>query len=427
MDLSNLTLVALIGAIAAFWSQVRSIANSIASLFVGNIKVEWTLGEAVGFSVLNRHRILLKGGMTFRSKEFYLKNKSRVAEVPLESCSSSGMLVLVGLAPVVVREEKGGSRVPLTILYLRGTFSPQKFISRCVDTMDEVRRKNVISDRYKAERRYGSRGSSKKSRFGLGGEFGFGGDEGEAPTASILASKPVGYEWKDLISRRRNSNEIPFSKAHLDVLDDVHTWIKSETWYKERMITWRRGYLFHGKPGSGKTSAAKMIAKKFDLPIYSFDLASFTNEELYTQWTNCARCSPCIILLEDIDNVFKGRENIVNVMGEMGVTFDNLINLIDGAQEMDGVIVIITTNDFKSLDPALIREGRTDEHYEFGPLSMPEAMMICSKFLPEIDEVERTKMAKQACADKLMANQMVKLCKGRAISIYWESGNGKKD
>ena len=38
------------------------------------------------------------------------------------------------------------------------------------------------------------------------------------------------------------------------LLEDAKDFLASEDWYAERGIPWRRGYLLHGCPGSGKTS-----------------------------------------------------------------------------------------------------------------------------------------------------------------------------
>jgi hypothetical protein len=86
-------------------------------------------------------------------------------------------------------------------------------------------------------------------------------------------------------------------------------------------------------------------------------------------WTEMQTNTPCIALIEDIDNVFHGRENIVrrpglfpmmplepkegdgdkdkSGRGPMGafLTFDCLLNCLDGVEKADGIFTIITTND----------------------------------------------------------------------------------
>ena len=71
-----------------------------------------------------------------------------------------------------------------------------------------------------------------------------------------------------------------------------------------------------------------------------------------------------IILFEDFDAVFEGRKNIVDAEG--GVTFDTILNAIDGVQANDGVLLIITTNKFTAVDTALsMRPGRIEKTIKF--------------------------------------------------------------
>ena len=63
-------------------------------------------------------------------------------------------------------------------------------------------------------------------------------------------------EWALAGSRPKR----PLSSVVLDrkikkrIVEDASDFLKSEKWYADRGIPWRRGYLFHGKPGTGKTS-----------------------------------------------------------------------------------------------------------------------------------------------------------------------------
>ena len=41
------------------------------------------------------------------------------------------------------------------------------------------------------------------------------------------------------------------------LLEDATEFLGSEQWYADRGIPWRRGYLLHGCPGSGKTSLSE--------------------------------------------------------------------------------------------------------------------------------------------------------------------------
>ena len=51
------------------------------------------------------------------------------------------------------------------------------------------------------------------------------------------------------------------------------------------------------------------------MPIYVYNLAEMGNHELIKAWTEMQINVPCIALIEDIDNVFHGRENVVRRPG----------------------------------------------------------------------------------------------------------------
>ena len=71
--------------------------------------------------------------------------------------------------------------------------------------------------------------------------------------------------------------------------------------YSNRGIPYRRGYLFHGGPGVGKTSLSFALAGLFGLEIYCLSLSeiTLTEEDLIMLFT--ALPQRCIVLLEDID------------------------------------------------------------------------------------------------------------------------------
>ena len=132
------------------------------------------------------------------------------------------------------------------------------------------------------------------------------------------------------------------------------------------------------------------------MPVHVFDLASMTNQELKLAWREMLTNAPCMALLEDIDAVFHGRENRAPqgmMGGSGGLTFDTLLNCIDGIERVDGMLLVITTNHIDTVDDALKnRPGRVDTVVKF----------------ENLDHDGRVKMAKRILEDGVVAERMAK-------------------
>ncbi|KAJ3070104.1 hypothetical protein HDU98_006843 [Podochytrium sp. JEL0797] len=189
--------------------------------------------------------------------------------------------------------------------------------------------------------------------------------------------------------RRTRSRPIrPLSTIVLDgstkstVLADAFEFLGNEKWYADRGIPYRRGYMFYGYPGTGKTSFVTALAGELKLNIYVISLANkgLTDETL----TELMVDTPprCILLLEDIDAAFVSRTGAMGPVVSSSplsppsrastpdptstgtivtnVTFSGLLNAIDGVAAQEGRMLIMTTNHIEKLDAALIRPGRVD-------------------------------------------------------------------
>jgi chaperone BCS1 len=87
-----------------------------------------------------------------------------------------------------------------------------------------------------------------------------------------------------------------------------------------------------------------------------------------------------ILLFEDIDSFFDGRKKIGIKGKDSGVSFSGFLNALDGVVELDGILVIITTNHIEKMDPALMRAGRIDTKVEISYSSGREISEYLSIF-----------------------------------------------
>jgi hypothetical protein len=110
--------------------------------------------------------------------------------------------------------------------------------------------------------------------------------------------------------------------------------------------------LLYGKPGNGKTQFVKYLAKKHNMPInIVYFSPEYSNIEISTMFANIP--ANCIVLLEDFDTYFDGRECLMK-NEHVRFTFDSIINALDGAyNDYKGVVFIMTANDIDKIDDSL--------------------------------------------------------------------------
>ena len=172
------------------------------------------------------------------------------------------------------------------------------------------------------------------------------------------------------------------------ILDDVKAFLASETWYHDRGIPYRRGYLLHGTPGSGKSSFIQALAAELD---YNIAILNLSERGLVDDRLNqlLSVVPPrTLVLLEDIDVAFGNRRVQTESDGYRGanVTFSGLLNAIDGVSSAEERILFLTTNYVERLDAALIRPGRVDMTVEVGNASRWQAEKLWERFFAERDE-----------------------------------------
>ncbi len=148
-----------------------------------------------------------------------------------------------------------------------------------------------------------------------------------------------------------------------ETLEDLRDFYRSSTWYAERGIPYRRGYLLHGPPGTGKTTLVLALAGELKLPVATLNLSNrlLTDESLRALIDSLPAAA--LLLVEDIDCAFKDWRSTA---AASGVTLSGLLNALDGVSSRDGRVLFLTTNHPERLDPALLRPGRVDRKIELG-------------------------------------------------------------
>lgn len=151
-----------------------------------------------------------------------------------------------------------------------------------------------------------------------------------------------------------------------ELIEDLDVYANSETWYMDRSIAYKRGYLFYGQPGNGKSATCVAVAKHLNRHIYILSLNDIKSDTAFLEYISQLP-EKSILVLEDIDVAFSDRNT------KSTFSMSALFNFLDGAMSKHDIITIMTTNHPEKLDPALIREGRVDMKLE---ISNPEKKQV---------------------------------------------------
>lgn len=144
------------------------------------------------------------------------------------------------------------------------------------------------------------------------------------------------------------------------ILTDIKDFQQSKDWYKKASIFYKRGHLYHGVPGNGKTSLLLAIASFMGRDLYCLDLNTLADNEALKRAFS-AISGNGYLSIEDIDGFYNLREAVKK---DSKISFSTFLNCLDGAFYKEGLFTGITTNKLHLVDAALMRNGRMDKVIE---------------------------------------------------------------
>ncbi|MBA4062659.1 MAG: hypothetical protein C0501_02920 [Isosphaera sp.] len=425
---------AALGLVASMWTKIKGVAWRLVGMFVQRVEIPTEAGHDAVVAYLIAHYRRSRNYDRMYGASWEYQRDGRYGLVPYEVYGNRTLILWNGWFPFLFSNQVeskaasgkgaadgsssgGGMKVYSTLTFLRGTLDVERILREACAA------RNGISWATEDAQ------AATKNRFcihhvpprGDGNESG-GGSDGLAwyqqGNYRLLSHTPDQLGKARAAGGRALDNLI-FPRRVTDLIREIELWRKSRDWYQERGIPWKRGWLMYGPPGTGKTALARAFAEDLNLPIYVYNLAEMTNHDLTKAWTEMQTNTPCIALIEDIDNVFHGRENVVRRPGlfpmvvpdpkadaagaaagrnPLGppLTFDCLLNCLDGVERADGIFTVVTTNDLSKIDPALglprqlpdgttefisTRPGRVDKAVELTYLEAADKKRMAARIL----------------------------------------------
>lgn len=199
----------------------------------------------------------------------------------------------------------------------------------------------------------------------------------------------MGPDWQPFgeAKRKRPIDSVILERGVKErIVQDVQAFLKARTWYLDRGIPYRRGYLLYGPPGTGKSSFIQALAGHldFNIAILNVSQRGLHDDRLSHLLTKIPPRT--IVLLEDVDVAFANRR-AQDSDGYSGatVTFSGLLNALDGVASAEERIIFLTTNFVERLDEALIRPGRVDMTVRLGEATEYQMEQLWDRFYAEFD------------------------------------------
>lgn len=198
----------------------------------------------------------------------------------------------------------------------------------------------------------------------------------EAPEMELMK-----FVWKEdywnysKTFTERDISTIYFKKKY-DIINVIESFLNDASMfniYTELNIPYKKIFLFHGLPGTGKTSTIKALASYFKHNIAIVKNVNELDDNSLEKMISTLR-KKTFLVFEDIDCIFENRD----VQSKTNISFSGLLNMLDGVQSYDKLVVFITTNFLNRLDFALRR--RIDMFVEFGHVEKEEIIEMYNRF-----------------------------------------------
>jgi transitional endoplasmic reticulum ATPase len=161
---------------------------------------------------------------------------------------------------------------------------------------------------------------------------------------------------------------------------DVEGFFDSQETYQKLKVPWKRGIIYYGPPGNGKTISIKAMMnslyqrgtngdKRMSVPtLYVRTLSSYMGPEysLSQIFGKARQEAPCYLVFEDLDSIVS--DNVRSYF----------LNEVDGLKSNDGILMVGSTNHLDRLDPGISkRPSRFDRKYYFANPSYAERVQYC--------------------------------------------------
>lgn len=167
-------------------------------------------------------------------------------------------------------------------------------------------------------------------------------------------------------------DELIFSNGTSAAVDtNLFTLLEHTQACRDAQVPLKRGILFEGPYGVGKSLAAHVTAYKATNNGWTYLYCEHA-DELEQMVRFAHQYQPAVVFCEDIDRV---------VAGERDIKMDDILNIVDGIESKGTeIIIVLTTNHIGRINKAMLRPGRLDAIISVRPPDAEAVMRLVTQY-----------------------------------------------
>jgi hypothetical protein len=195
--------------------------------------------------------------------------------------------------------------------------------------------------------------------------------------------------WEQ-VSKAKWSDVILDPKMKKALTEVAEKFFDSRDIYEEYGVPWKRGLIFHGPAGNGKTISLKALMHtlyKRKSPVVTLYVKTAPSSyDIGNVFYLARKMTPCLLVLEDIDTIVTKS------------TRSYFFNEVDGIENNDGILMIASTNHLDQLDPGLSqRPSRFDRKYLFPLPDKAERALYAEYWRTKLQDKPQIDFPKELC------------------------------